>query len=191
MSEFNTKNIICNLKRAHPFIDKIEEINCREYMKEYISRNNKNKKIKLKFNNNLFIKSLLEYNKIMLNNLKQSNHIKKEENKIGLRNNFKNEILNKRKIIKKNIRLKKTLSYNNLDDEKDTAIFYDKTNRLNIFRKINKSKIFKRSSSSKQEYLKFLERKSLSLRANFIMNNKQNTRGGKQNIRARYNPLNV
>ena len=59
MSEIITKNIICNLKRAHPFIDKIEEVKCREYMKEYISRNNNNKKLKLKFNSKLFIKSLL------------------------------------------------------------------------------------------------------------------------------------
>ena len=65
------------------------------------------------------------------------------------------------------------------------------SNRVNIFRKINKRKTFKRSTSSKQQYLRFLEKKSLALRANFIMNNIQSSRGGKQNIRALYNPLNV
>ena len=38
------------------------------------------------------------------------------------------------------------------------------------------------------EYLKFLEKKSLSLRANFIVNNIQEKRGGKQELRASYNP---
>jgi hypothetical protein len=321
MSEIIAKNIVCNLKRAHPFIDKIEEIKCREYMKEYISRNNKNKKLKLKFNSKLYIKSLLsnfEHNNIISNYLKNSKPIKKEENKIELGNNSKNVILNTKKIIKNNIRLKKALSYKNLDDEKDNlnGIFNIKSNKkfinnniivekendnnieqnrlilsaknyykinnnssqplklnnnidnnilpvserrdsknknvkyktiksisnsnlekscksiqsnlggsfinksekfkknnsdinfeykiinninninqsnnkVNIFRKINKRKTFKRSSSSKQEYLRFLEKKSLALRANFIMNNIQSSRGGKQDIRALYNPLNV
>ena len=134
MSEIITKNIICNLKRAHPFIDKIEEIKCREYMKEYISRNNKNKKFKLKFNSKLFIKSLLssfEYNNIISNNLKKSKPIKKEENKIELGNNSKNGILNTKKILKNNIRLKKAISYKNLDDEKDNlnGIYNIKSNK--------------------------------------------------------------
>ena len=327
MSEIITKNIICNLKKAHPFIDRIEEVKCREYMKEYISRNNKNKKIKLKFNNKLFIKSLLsslEYNNIIMNYLKKSKPVKKEGNKIELGSNSKNGngILNTKKIIKNNIRLTKALSYKNLDDEKDNlnGIYNIKSNKkfinnnieiekennnnikqnrlilsgsnyykinnnsskqlkfnnnidnnilpvssrrdsrnkyvkyktiksisnsnlekscksiqsnlrgsfinksakfrksnsdanfdykninninnininninqrngVNIFRKINERKIFKRSSSSKQEYLRFLEKKSLALRANFIMNNIQSSRGGKQDIRALYNPLNV
>ena len=320
MSEIITRNIICNLKRAHPFIDKIEEIKCREYMKEYISRNNKNKKFKLKFNSKLFIKSLLssfEYNNIISNYLKESKPIKKEGNKIELGNNSKNGILNTKKMIKNNIRLKKAISYKNLDDEKDNLngiyniksnkkfinnnikiekendnnieknrlilsaknyyrmnnnssqplklnnnidnnllpvserrdsrnknvkyktiksisnsnlekssksiqsnlrgsfinksekfkksnsdINFDykninninniyQSNRVNIFRKINKRKTFKRSTSSKQEYLRFLEKKSLALRANFIMNNIQSSRGGKQDIRSLYNPLNV
>jgi hypothetical protein len=134
MSEIITRNIICNLKRAHPFIDKIEEIKCREYMKEYISRNNKNKKFKLKFNSKLFIKSLLssfEYNNIISNYLKESKPIKKEGNKIELGNNSKNGILNTKKIIKNNIRLKKALSYKNLDDEKDNlnGIYNIKSNK--------------------------------------------------------------
>ena len=322
MSEIITKNIICNLKRAHPFIDKIEEVKCREYMKEYISRNNNNKKLKLKFNSKLFIKSLLsnlEYNNIILNYMKKSKPVKKEGNKIELGNNTKNGngILNAKKFIKNNIRLKKALSYKNLDDEKDnlngiyniksnkkfinnniivekendnnieqnrlilsTSNYYKinnnssqpskfnnniennilpvsarrdsrnknvkyktiksisnsnlekssksiqsnlrgsfinksekfkksnsdinfdyknisnisniyQSNRVNIFRKINQRKIFKRSSSSKQEYLRFLEKKSLALRANFIMNNIQSSRGGKQDIRSLYNRLNV
>jgi len=328
MSENISKNIICNLKRAHPFIDKIEEIKCREFMKEYISKNNKNKKIKLKFNNRLFIKSLLsdlKYNNIISNYLKQAKPIKKEGIKIDVRNNSKNGILNAKKIIKNNFRLKKALSYNNLEDEKDNLngiyniksnkkfinnnieiekennknfeqnrlilsasnyykinnnlsqplksnnntdknilpissrrdsrnknviyktiksisnsnlekssksiqsnfkesyinksakirknnsdinFYYkninninnindninnntNKSNIVNIFRKVSKRKILKRSSSSKQDYLRFLEKKSLALRANFIMNNIQSSRGGKQDIRALYNPLNV
>ena len=42
----------------------------------------------------------------------------------------------------------------------------------------------------RKEYLKFLEKKSLSLRANIIVNNIQDSRGGKQELRSTYNPLN-
>ena len=42
----------------------------------------------------------------------------------------------------------------------------------------------------KAEYLKFLEKKSLALRANIIVNNIQESRGGKQELRSSYNPLN-
>ena len=38
------------------------------------------------------------------------------------------------------------------------------------------------------EYLKFLEKKSLALRANYIVNNIHDARGGKQELRALYNP---
>ena len=41
----------------------------------------------------------------------------------------------------------------------------------------------------KNEYLKFLEKKSLALRANIIVNNIQDNRGGKQELRRSYNPL--
>ena len=40
----------------------------------------------------------------------------------------------------------------------------------------------------KKEYLKFLEKKSLALRANIIVNNIQENRGGKQELRKSYNP---
>lgn len=43
----------------------------------------------------------------------------------------------------------------------------------------------------KQKYLKFLENKSFILRANYIMNNIQETRGDKQKLRSSYNPLDV
>ena len=41
----------------------------------------------------------------------------------------------------------------------------------------------------KNEYLKFLEKKSLALRANIIVNNIQDNRGGKQDLRRSYNPM--
>ena len=60
----------------------------------------------------------------------------------------------------------------------------------------NSNKKIKQKLSSKKyyyfkklEYLKFLEKKSLSLRANFIVNNIQDNRGGKQELRASYNPF--
>lgn len=46
-------------------------------------------------------------------------------------------------------------------------------------------------SDLKKQYLKFVESKNLTLRANIIFNRIQNTRGGKQELRSNYNPLNV
>ena len=54
-----------------------------------------------------------------------------------------------------------------------------------------KNKTFFKKQNKKQEYLRFLEKKYLALRANFIMNNIQETRGSKQELRALYNPLSV
>lgn len=46
-------------------------------------------------------------------------------------------------------------------------------------------------SNIKKQYLKFVESKSLTLRANIIFNRIQNNRGGKQEIRSSYDPFNV
>lgn len=43
----------------------------------------------------------------------------------------------------------------------------------------------------KQKYLNFIENKSFVLRANFIMNHLQETRGDKQKLRALYNPKDI
>ena len=59
----------------------------------------------------------------------------------------------------------------------------------NKYLKINKTYFIRKSK--RQEYLRFLEKKSLALRANYIMNNIQDSRGGKQELRSLYNPLNV
>ena len=61
----------------------------------------------------------------------------------------------------------------------------DNTNKL----KIKQNRNFNNRYQKQIEYLKFLEKKSLSLRANFIVNNIQENRGGKQELRASYNPL--
>jgi len=57
-------------------------------------------------------------------------------------------------------------------------------NKLKLKQKLNFENLYYRQI----EYLKFLEKKSLSLRANFIVNNIQEKRGGKQELRASYNP---
>ena len=63
--------------------------------------------------------------------------------------------------------------------------------KINILKnKLNPKRILSNLSYKKIEYLKFLEKKSLALRANFIVNNIQESRGGKQELRALYNPSN-
>lgn len=61
----------------------------------------------------------------------------------------------------------------------------DNTNRL----KVKQKSIFNNYYYKQIEYLKFLEKKCLSLRANFIVNNIQENRGGKHELRSSYNPL--
>ena len=316
MSNLST-NIVCNLKRAHPLIEKREAIQIREFIKEYISKNKDNKRPKLKFNKKLFIKSIisrLENNKTSSFFNKKNVLTVKDEKQENLEDNLKKQISNH------NIKLIKSLSNKNINEEKDNLneIYNIKSNKKFIkiekennsflnsfkknklhlsvknFRKINKYKynnfenslkeennnkyyqnilLIKRNSenfenyksinntnngdksvksinsiktvksnksiqysvkennfqtfkknkserrfmnrnikkldinknnlylkinktyfkkqTTKQDYLRFLEKKSLALRANFIMNNIQNSRGGKQEIRALYNPLNV
>ena len=319
-----TTNIICNLKRAHPIIEKGEK-EIREFIKEHLSKNIKNKKFKLKFNKRLFIKSLLssvEFKKsspLLLN--KNINY-----NKINQKNNKKDEISKTKKIINNERRIKRSSSYKNYKEENDNLnemyniksnkkfmkvniveiekekdnISFKKPNKLylsakkprklkenkynhflesfkdnynnqshhnillfsskrnsdnfsmnnsnitdqsfiskksiksnsvksinsnlsiqsflneNFFKKIqdnnihlknmyrNEKKVdviqskfrkinrtYFREKSPKQDYLKFLEKKSLALRANYIMNNIQDNRGGKQEVRSLYNPFNV
>ena len=323
MSEVINSKIICNLRKAHPLIEKIEAKNIREYMKEYITKNSKIKKLKLKFNKRLLIKSLIsniENNKTNIF-FRKSEPFNNKQKHIIFQNDSNNGILNNKKLLdNNNIKIKKCLSYNNLNEAKEPLNNNDiyniksnkkfinnnfdiinkdkneiKDNRLilseNNYRKINTNEFLhsslknnnnihnivlmssKRSSSSqshnekyknisnnnfseksnksiqsylnltssinknkkikknnsdgfffnfkidrkvnqglalnrinkfrkinkvsfekknpKKEYLRFLEKKCLALRANFIMNNIQNSRGGKQELRALYNPLNV
>ena len=299
-----TTNIRCNLKKAHPIIEK-DEIVIREYIKEHLSKHFENKRPRLKFNQKLYIKSLLtsiEFKKrsqLLLEKKSHVNYNRKNQNK-----SIKNEILKTKKIIDKE-KIKRSSSYNNnykiekdnlyniqnKENEKENSPCRNKNKLLlsaKNFRKINKyrhnhflyslkdnknnqniiakrnsenfsehyqsmnnsniiDKSFKsinsiksiksnksiqsflninikkiksnnfylkkicgngkkidenekiininrtifRQKSPKQEYLRFLEKKSLALRANYIMNNIQDNRGGKQDLRALYNPLHV
>ena len=317
-----SKNIKCNLKKAHSIIEK-DEVEIREYIKEYLSKIFQNKRPKLLFNHKLFIKSLLssiEYKKGSQLFLQKKSNINYKVNQQN--NNLKNEILKTKKIIDKE-KVKRSSSYSNYKEEKDN-LYNIKSNKkfikVNVenkknekenspfqnqnklflsaegFRKINKNNsffhslkdsnnnsnnqnmllfspkrnsenftehyknmnnsnitdksfksiksinsaksiknnksiesflnenIFKkikdnyhlknayrnekkidekekkfmnisrthlRKKSPKKEYLRFLEKKSLALRANYIMNNIQDNRGGKQELRILYNPLQV
>ena len=88
--------------------------------------------------------------------------------------------------------------YTKIEKDKNKAIEMDKLymkEKMNIFIKIFKNsysyKKYKKKGikSLKEKYLNFLDDYSLSLRVNFIKNNLNNDRGGKQNLRAIYNPL--
>ena len=67
-------------------------------------------------------------------------------------------------------------------------------NLINHFRKSINNKdflaIYDYEKNIKEKYLFFLQNQSLFLRANYIMNNIQESRGGKQNLRSSYDPLN-
>ena len=64
-------------------------------------------------------------------------------------------------------------------------------NFIKLFKNSYSYKKYKKKGikSLKEKYLNFLDDYSLSLRVNFIKNNLNNDRGGKQNLRAIYNPL--
>ena len=125
---------------------------------------------------NILLKSFSNKNLLSTNNF---NTI--EKNKLNIF--YRRKINNKEKYLDNKIKkfhFKKYLQRNNkFNDE----------NKDNKFPKIKES-LFKKEIIRK-EYLKFLEKKSLSLRANYIMNNIQDCRGRKQELRSLYNPLNV
>lgn len=134
-------SVICNLKRAHPIIEKREEIQIREVMREYTLKNNKNKRLKLKFNKKLFIKSLLEN----LDFKKSSSFLKNNINNNMAKSqtisekNIINEILKTRTLIDKEKKIKRALSYKIINEEKDNLneIFRIKSNKK--FMHINNS----------------------------------------------------
>ena len=254
MIEIIPANIICNLKRAHPLIDKLESIKIKN-----ISKNleNDNHTIEYKNNNNkLFIKSLLS----SLEERKKNKYNSKGNSILISNKNYKKvEILKSNQKIKNDTKLKRTLSTNLKESKKSLkGEFHIKSNKnlldienillnslnnrnnlsvnnsnkidgnkVNLFHsikikrnynnKINKNYHLKKyllrtnkcineskkiqfpsineallkKKYEKKEYLRFLEKKSLALRANFIMNNLQDCRGRKQELRLLYNPLNV
>ena len=78
------------------------------------------------------------------------------------------------------------------DIERDKLYMKEKMNNLiKIFKNSYSYKKYKKNGikNEKEKYLNFLDDYSLSLRVNFIKNNLQNDRGGKQNLRVTYNPL--
>ena len=112
---------------------------------------------------------------------------------------------------KKNNMIKKDESMESLSDNSIwndyTKIEKDKTNdiekeknymeeKMHILSKLFKSSYsFKKYKNKeiknhKEKYLNYLDDCSLALRVNFIKNNLLSDRGGKQNLRIIYNPLN-
>ena len=309
-----SQNIILNLKRAHPLIDRRNESRIRAIIREYIEKHIEKKQINLNFNKRILIKSIISRIK---NNPKNQFFLPKKKNFIIIdkkRNSFDNMKSMKNELIDSNQKLRRSSSYNNIKNSKiklnskyriilskqnsdkniesekqdysvissfknnrlllsannfqknnqfkynffnslnenynitkinnhhnilllkrnsescksmNNSNIYDKgstksiyirttksnkniqssikkkkseqfmnrnTNKIDIYKnehfmKINKT--YFKKQNRKEDYLKFLEKKSLALRANFIMNNIQDSRGGKQQLRALYNPLNV
>lgn len=112
------------------------------------------------------------------NNLSSFLTIKRAESSINF---FNKNNINENSTTNKNKKVNKSIQ-SSIDD-----ILLEKYRNKNkkIKLKINKTNIH----FQKIEYLKFLEKKSLALRANIIVNNIQEKRGGKQELRASYDPL--
>ena len=129
-----TTNIKCNLKKAHPIIAK-DEIEIREYIKEYLSKNFQNKRPKLIFNHKLFIKSLLSSieskkgSQLLLQKKSNINYNDKKQNK-----NLKNEILKTKKIIDKE-KVKRSSSYYKEEKDNLNELYNIKSNKK--FIKVN------------------------------------------------------
>ena len=127
----------------------------------------------------------------ILNSFKKINHINKNLSllinkksqanvKLSRKSNFNNHsVINRNKKLNRS-----TQSSNDIGSRKlinNSYFIHNKSLQPNL----SASNIF----FKKKEYLKFLEKKSLDLRANIIVNNIQQNRGGKQEIRQMYDPL--
>ena len=109
--------------------------------------------------------------------------VKKAPTKI---NYHKKIMVNSGTVMKKHMKENKSVQSSidiDLRRKRDKDIYYRNKSLKSSLSSTNI--LFKR-----KEYLKFLEKKSLSLRANIIVNNIQDSRGGKQELRSTYNPLN-
>lgn len=114
----------------------------------------------------------------------RNNHSLKNYKNDRLFNNFSNRIfINKRP---KSNQIMKVNQGSQSSIDIDTRKYKSNNSNKKIKQKLSSKKYY---YFKKLEYLKFLEKKSLSLRANFIVNNIQDNRGGKQELRASYYPF--
>ena len=199
--QINNKNIIKSnfpeLRKSQSCVDIYEEKYC------LINNNIKpNNKFKSNFyddivkNQDMDISPTFKYIKQQENNndnliksfriISQSrnNHSLKNYKNDRLFNNFSNRIfINKRP---KSNQIMKVNQGSQSSIDIDTRKYKSNNSNKKIKQKLSSKKYY---YFKKLEYLKFLEKKSLSLRANFIVNNIQDNRGGKQELRASYNPF--
>ena len=101
-------------------------------------------------------------------------------------NKPKKIMVNSGTIMDKNLKVNKSIQSSiDIDLRKHKINNDDYAMNNDLKRNLSATNIF----FKKNEYLKFLEKKSLALRANIIVNNIQDNRGGKQELRRSYNPL--
>ena len=116
-----------------------------------------------------------------INKSKKNNLIKKDENLESL---SENSIWNDYTKLEKD-KTNEIERENNYMEEKMNIL--SKLFKNSYSYKKNKNKGFK---NQKEKYINYLDDYSLTLRANYIKNNLLSDRGGKQNLRIAYNPLN-
>ena len=160
--------------------------------KKYSSSNNKylNKKL---FNRKHFITNIQLSNSKISNNEKKNNktlNIDKHK-KISFKKNKRIQYLEENIVwndYTKTEKYKKSQQLKNKRKMKEDMLNIIKLFRDSYIYRINKNKP---NMTYKEKYLNFLDDYSLGLRENIIKNNIQDNRGGKQNLRKIYNPLNV
>jgi hypothetical protein len=104
--------------------------------------------------------------------------------------NTKMDSLNENSIWNEYTKLEKYKKFQQLKNKK--KVKEDILNMIKLFRNSYSYKKYNNKTLNKKEkYLNFLDDHSLGLRENIIKNNIQDDRGGKQNLRKIYNPLNV
>ena len=163
--------------------------------KEYSSPNNKYLNQKL-FNRKNFITNIKLSNSKISNNENENILYNKTLNinkckKISFKKNRRMQSL-KENIVwndyTKREKNKKIQQLNNKRKMKEEIFNMIKLFRDSYIYKINKNKT---NMSNKEKYLNYLDDHSLGLRENIIKNNIKESRGGKQNLRKIYNPLNI
>ena len=192
---FTEKNELINFKFYKPkqFIVDDRKYLFNEYSSSSKSKNINRIKTKMNFITNIKLLNLKDSKegkeKFLYSNSNTLNNdnykklsFKKDKTMKSLNNNYVwNDYTQIQKIKKieqlKKKRKKKEDMYNMIKLFKDSYSFKKIKNKINM--------------NDKEKYLNYLDDHSLGLRENIIKNYLQDDKGGKQNIRQTYNPLNV
>ena len=191
--------------KDNPFLKLRKSHSCNDIYEEKVTLidNNitSNNKFNRKFydeifkNQNIILTPTKNYKKVKRNNdntifnsTKKFNQNRKNTSFLIIRKTLTNFNNSSKMIVNNSTNMNKSIkAHKSVQSMIDIDIRRRYKSNDNISKKI-KRKLNISNLQRQIEYLKFLEKKFLALRANYIVNNIQDARGGKQKLRALYNP---